>query len=119
MIGNTVIPGGCFLEKSPCRTMRGGYWRAGSMFGRGSGMNDENLKHPHSKTSASQDDGPYPGLRPFREDERGKFFGRDTDTDILIDKILTNRLTLLFAASGVGKSPAAGCGYSAFAFQNR
>ena len=47
---------------------------------------------------------PYPGLRAYREDEKGKFFGRDKDTGILIDKALTNRLTLLFAASGVGKS---------------
>lgn len=47
---------------------------------------------------------PYIGLRPYREDEQGKFFGRNTDKAILVDKILGNRLTLLFAASGVGKS---------------
>ena len=47
---------------------------------------------------------PYPGLRPYHEDEQGKFFGRDVDAGILLDKVLTNRLTLLFAASGVGKS---------------
>lgn len=47
---------------------------------------------------------PYPGLRPYREDEHSKFFGRNTDKAILVDKILGNRLTLLFAASGVGKS---------------
>ncbi len=47
---------------------------------------------------------PYPGLRPYREDEQSLFFGRETDRDILIDKLLGNRLTLLFAASGVGKS---------------
>lgn len=47
---------------------------------------------------------PYPGLRPYRETEKGNFFGRETDAAILIDKILTNRFTLLFAASGVGKS---------------
>ena len=47
---------------------------------------------------------PYPGLRPYKEDEHSKFFGRNTDKAILVDKILGNRLTLLFAASGVGKS---------------
>lgn len=47
---------------------------------------------------------PYPGLRPYHEDEQRKFFGRDTDAEVLIDKLLSNRLTLLFAASGVGKS---------------
>nr|CAA6826066.1 MAG: HEAT repeat [uncultured Thiotrichaceae bacterium] len=52
----------------------------------------------------NKDNAPYPGLRPYREDEKAKFFGRDVDAEILIDKVLTNRLTLLFAASGVGKS---------------
>lgn len=47
---------------------------------------------------------PYPGLRPFTETEQAYFFGREGDKAILIDKILANRLTLLFAASGVGKS---------------
>lgn len=47
---------------------------------------------------------PYPGLRPYREDERDQFFGRDRERDILLDLILTNDLTLLFAASGAGKS---------------
>ena len=47
---------------------------------------------------------PYPGLRPFTEIEQAYFFGREGDKAILIDKILANRLTLLFAASGVGKS---------------
>ena len=53
----------------------------------------------HSPTQA-----PYPGLRPYREDEQDNFFGREADCKILIDKILVNRLTLLFAATGVGKS---------------
>ncbi len=47
---------------------------------------------------------PYPGLRPYDEDERENFFGRAADSKILIDQILANRLTLLFAATGVGKS---------------
>ena len=71
-------------------------------------MNDE-LKYPHPNPSKGEglkdrDHAPYPGLRPYREDEKAKFFGRDVDAEILIDKVLTNRLTLLFAASGVGKS---------------
>lgn len=47
---------------------------------------------------------PYPGLRYFKEHEKDNFFGRDADQRILSDQILANRLTLLFAASGVGKS---------------
>lgn len=30
---------------------------------------------------------PYPGLRPYREDEQDKFFGREAE-HVLIDKIL-------------------------------
>jgi HEAT repeat protein len=47
---------------------------------------------------------PYIGLRPFREDESERFFARDREISILLDKIRANRLTLLLAGSGVGKS---------------
>lgn len=47
---------------------------------------------------------PYLGLRPYQEVDQHNFFGRDNDCEVLIDKVLSNRLTLLFAASGVGKS---------------
>ena len=53
----------------------------------------------------SKQSSPYPGLRPYREDEKENFFGRDADREILVDKLLSNRLTLLFAATGVGKAP--------------
>lgn len=47
---------------------------------------------------------PYIGLRPYKESESAFFYGRDTDRKILVDLILASRFTLLFAASGVGKS---------------
>lgn len=47
---------------------------------------------------------PYKGLRPYEESDQDLFFGRDDERDVLIDKVLTNRLTLLFAATGVGKT---------------
>ncbi len=47
---------------------------------------------------------PYIGLRFFTETEKDRFFGRDKEIQVLTDKILVNRLTLLVAASGVGKS---------------
>lgn len=47
---------------------------------------------------------PYLGLRPFSENEKSLFFGRDQEIHILTDKILAHRLNLLVAASGVGKS---------------
>ena len=47
---------------------------------------------------------PYKGLQPYEEQDSDNFYGRDHEARILMDKILTNKLTLLFAASGVGKS---------------
>ncbi|MGD2089186.1 MAG: HEAT repeat domain-containing protein [Candidatus Aminicenantes bacterium] len=47
---------------------------------------------------------PYKGLRPYEEENRDIFFGRDQEREILIDKLFSNKLTLLFAATGVGKS---------------
>jgi len=47
---------------------------------------------------------PYKGLRPYEESDEDIFFGRNGDTRILTDKVLTRKLTLLFAASGIGKS---------------
>ena len=47
---------------------------------------------------------PYKGLQPYESDDWHIFFGRDTEREILIDRTLCNKLTLLFAASGVGKS---------------
>ncbi|TXH69179.1 MAG: hypothetical protein E6Q83_10515 [Thiothrix sp.] len=47
---------------------------------------------------------PYPGLRPYQPNEQTKFYGRQEDTQALLTKILSQRLTLLFAATGVGKS---------------
>ncbi len=47
---------------------------------------------------------PYVGMRPFDCEEREWFHGRDSDAQFLVDKILSARLTLLYAPSGVGKS---------------
>jgi HEAT repeat protein len=47
---------------------------------------------------------PYKGLQPYTETDKDNFFGREAEKRILIDKILTHKLTFLFAASGVGKS---------------
>jgi HEAT repeat protein len=47
---------------------------------------------------------PFIGLEPFTEAESDRFFGREAQTRILVHKIRANKLTLLVAASGVGKS---------------
>jgi len=46
----------------------------------------------------------YPGVKPFAENEKHIFFGRDTDTDKLFKRIMIDKLTLLYAKSGLGKS---------------
>jgi WD40 repeat protein len=47
---------------------------------------------------------PYVGLVPYSEADAEFFFGRENDTEIIAANIKTSRLTLLYGASGVGKS---------------
>jgi len=46
----------------------------------------------------------YPGVRPFETHEKHLFFGRSRDIEELYDLLLLERLTVLFAKSGYGKS---------------
>jgi hypothetical protein len=47
---------------------------------------------------------PFIGLRPFSPDSTAKLFGRDADVRSIQARFWSNRLTVLFAGSGVGKS---------------
>lgn len=47
---------------------------------------------------------PFPGLRPFCENEAPYFFGRDLERRIIAANLRTQRLTLLYGPSGVGKT---------------
>jgi WD40 repeat protein len=47
---------------------------------------------------------PYKGLRPFTPDDAAFFFGRDSERRIIRANLMSARLTLLYGASGVGKS---------------
>ena len=47
---------------------------------------------------------PYPGLRPFTTDESGVFFGRETHSDQLIEKLAHSRFVAVLGLSGCGKS---------------
>jgi WD40 repeat protein len=49
-------------------------------------------------------DSPYRGLTPFSERDAPLFFGRDSDTRIIAANLAASRLTVLYGASGVGKS---------------
>jgi hypothetical protein len=47
---------------------------------------------------------PYPGLRPFRTDESDIFFGREHQTDELLEKLQRHRFIAVTGPSGCGKS---------------
>src|SRR5438067_3365829 len=47
---------------------------------------------------------PYKGLMPYEESDADFFFGRDAERETIGDNLLAWRLTLLYGASGVGKS---------------
>lgn len=47
---------------------------------------------------------PFRALESYTKSDRESFFGRDGDLTLVIDRILTRRTTLLFAASGAGKT---------------
>ena len=45
----------------------------------------------------------YPGSKPFTLDYQGVFFGRDSDIKGLVKYVQTERITVLYAKSGLGK----------------
>jgi hypothetical protein len=47
---------------------------------------------------------PYPGLRPFRYDESDIFFGREAQTDQLLERLGRNHFLAVTGPSGCGKS---------------
>ena len=47
---------------------------------------------------------PYPGLRPFEQEEWSIFFGREQMIDEVIDRLAQKRLVLIHGVSGSGKS---------------
>jgi len=53
---------------------------------------------------------PFPGLRPFREDEEYLFFGRDAQVDTMVDRLGATRFLAVVGTSGSGKSSLVNCG---------
>src|SRR5688572_8268473 len=53
---------------------------------------------------------PFPGLRPFREDEQHLFFGRESQVDAMVDKLAATRFLAVVGTSGSGKSSLVNCG---------
>lgn len=53
---------------------------------------------------------PFPGLRPFRENEEHLFFGRERQSDAIVDKLAIARFLAIVGTSGSGKSSLVNCG---------
>ena len=53
---------------------------------------------------------PFPGLRPFREDEEYLFFGRENQVDAMVNKLANTRFLAVVGTSGSGKSSLVNCG---------
>ncbi len=47
---------------------------------------------------------PYIGLQPYTEEDRVYFFGRERDKRVIASNLFATPLTILYGASGVGKS---------------
>jgi len=47
---------------------------------------------------------PYKGLIPYEEDDAQFFFGREREREIITANLISSRFTLLYGASGVGKT---------------
>src|ERR1700722_6139353 len=63
-----------------------------------------------SQVEASVFSNPFPGLRPFRDDEEHLFFGRESQVDSIIDKLASARFLAVVGTSGSGKSSLVNCG---------
>jgi uncharacterized coiled-coil DUF342 family protein/energy-coupling factor transporter ATP-binding protein EcfA2 len=53
---------------------------------------------------------PFPGLRPFNEDEEYLFFGRENEIDTMVDRLARTRFLVVLGSSGSGKSSLVNCG---------
>jgi hypothetical protein len=53
---------------------------------------------------------PFPGLRPFREEEEYLFFGREQQVDAMVDKLAATHFLAVVGTSGCGKSSLVNCG---------
>src|SRR5712691_4996075 len=62
------------------------------------------------KATGRRRSNPFPGLRPFREDEEYLFFGRESQVDAMINRLATTRFLAVVGTSGSGKSSLVNCG---------
>ncbi len=61
-------------------------------------------------TSAITRTNPFPGLRPFQEDEEYLFFGRESQVDDMVNTLAATHFLAVVGGSGSGKSSLVNCG---------
>ena len=61
-------------------------------------------------TERVRTENPFPGLRPFSDDEGVLFFGREDQVDVMVNKLASTRFLVVLGASGSGKSSLVNCG---------
>ena len=71
-------------------------------------MADNNKIQDNSITIAQKN--PFPGLRPFSNEESHLFFGREGQSKIVLEYLARNRFAAVTGASGSGKSSIIYCG---------
>ena len=59
---------------------------------------------------AAANQNPFPGLRPFREDEERVFFGRENQVNTMVNELARTRFLAVLGTSGSGKSSLVNCG---------
>jgi formylglycine-generating enzyme required for sulfatase activity len=65
----------------------------------------QRIRTPHQSPAQAADRAhPYPGLRPFDEEDVGYFFGREHDVRGVVERLRTAPMVLVAGTSGVGKS---------------
>jgi hypothetical protein len=57
-----------------------------------------------TEPSLGMSSAPYVGPRPFERSESKLFYGRDKETEVLLSLIISQKVVLVYSASGVGKS---------------
>lgn len=64
----------------------------------------DNQQQVTNKGQRMTEQNPYVGPRPFEREDSSRFFGRDQEANELLSLIVANRVTLLYAQSGAGKT---------------
>jgi WD40 repeat protein/energy-coupling factor transporter ATP-binding protein EcfA2 len=73
-------------------------------------MSEATAKHKANKGTINPQFNPFPGLRPFGIEESHLFFGREGQSDEILNNLAENRFVAVMGASGSGKSSLIYCG---------